>query len=470
MLTRTELAAVVAALAPRVRGGQVQKVREPDAHTLVLRVRRPGENIFLVLSCAPGAARLAEAADAGATLPEPTALAAWVRATLAGRRLVSLSLDPVDRVVTLGFEGGRLVLELTGRDANLVGVDADDRVVALAHRPPDARGLTTGGPYHPPPPPPDRPAAPPRLTDPRAVEIEAQRLLADRVGASDEVARERLARQVRRRLERLRAKVQADLERTRDADRWRYFGELLKSQQHRIERSATAVQVQDWYAEGAPLVEVPVDPALDAAANVARLFTRYRKAQVGAERAAARLAEVDAQRALLERLCDEHPDADGLATALRQAGLHRAPAAAGVRRAKGPPRRQAFRGFTSRAGERILVGRGGADNHTLTFQIARGNDHWLHARDASGAHVVVPQPARGQDPKPDTLRDAAALAAHHSDLRGEPVVDVSVTRRKHVRAVPGAAPGRVTVADARTITVDDVEDRVARLYAAAAEG
>jgi predicted ribosome quality control (RQC) complex YloA/Tae2 family protein len=80
----------------------------------------------------------------------------------------------------------------------------------------------------------------------------------------------------------------------------------------------------------------------------------------------------------------------------------------------------------------------------------------------------VPQPGRGREPHPETLLDAAALAVHHSDLRGE-TAEVTVTQRKHVRAIPGAAPGRVTVAAARTLTVRDAEERVRRLTAASPE-
>ena len=64
----------------------------------------------------------------------------------------------------------------------------------------------------------------------------------------------------------------------------------------------------------------------------------------------------------------------------------------------------------------------------------------------------------------------AALALHHSDLRGEAVGDVTCVERKHVRAIRGAAPGRVSLAAASAITVYDAPSRVARLYADRGEG
>ena len=42
---------------------------------------------------------------------------------------------------------------------------------------------------------------------------------------------------------------------------------------------------------------------------------------------------------------------------------------------------------------------------------------------------------------------------------------MTLTERKHVRAVPGGPPGRVTVSGAKTVAVDDIEARIERLFA-----
>ncbi len=452
MLGVEDVAAAVAELAPRIDGGQVQKIREPRADTVVLSIRRPGETVHLVLSCAPRASRIARAEGAGPTLPEPTTLGRWLRASLRGRRVATLRQLGGDRVVELAWEGGRLVAELTGRHANLFGLTGD-RIAAVS-RPPSrgSRDLRPSRDWRP-------PDGSPRMGErrfesARAIEKEAQARLTRDVSEHDEAARRRLLQEVRRRLERLRKNVAADVARCEDADAYRRAGELLKSEVHRLRRGMTSVEVTDWYAPGTPQVEVPLDPKLDGQGNVARLFGRYRRAQSGAARAAERLAAVEAQLATLSRLAD----APELESALRDAGLLRTRQRRPKRGREAP--RQPYREFRSARGERILVGRGGSDNHALTFRHARGNDHWLHVRDAPGAHVVV----LGAAPHPETLLDAAALAAHHSDLRGEPVVDVTHTLRKHVRAVKGA-PGRVTIASAKTLTVTDGRARVDRLHA-----
>ncbi len=460
MLNSADIAVAVADLSPRVTGAQVQKVRAPDAWTVLLSARRPGETVHLVLSCAAGVERLAEADGPGPSQADAGALVDWLRASLRGRRLVRLRQLDGDRVVELRWGGGRLVAELTGRHANLFGLEGD-RIVATARTPTETeRGLATGAEWTPPPPLAPSPD-PPRFESARAIEIAATERSRARAEAAEDVARRRLMQGARRRLERLWAKVAQDVERAEGADEWRRRGELLKPEVHRIRRGDAAIEVTDWYAEGTPRVVVELDPLRDGPQNVQRCFDRYRRARDGLQKAEARLRQVEAQLATLDALDAAHPDAASLEQAMRAAGLVRAPKAPRAR--KQEQRRLPYREFRSAAGERILVGRGPTDNHALTFRIARGNDHWFHARDSPGAHVVVPLPAKDREPHPETLRDAAALAAHHSDLRGEPVVDVTHVRRKQVRAMKGA-PGRVTLSGAKTLTVTDAPARVERLY------
>ena len=68
------------------------------------------------------------------------------------------------------------------------------------------------------------------------------------------------------------------------------------------------------------------------------------------------------------------------------------------------------------------------------------------------------------------LQDAAALAAFHSKGRGEGVVDVLWTERKHVKRARGAAPGAVLTAGARTVLVREDAEQIQRLYASRRAG
>ncbi len=460
MLTWPELAKVVAELKPRVQDGQLQKVRQPDGETLCLTIRTPGRTSHLILSVRPQAERLAEAETQTKTLDAPTALGAWVRRHARGRRVTVFSIQPNDRIVDLVVGEGRLTLELFNKTANLYAIDAQGRVVASA-RPPRA-GLSLGAEYVPADPlGQDLTTAQVRFETALAVEAHYRALLSQAVELGERRERARLITRSRKRLGRLEARVGQDIARCVGADSLRKMGDLLKGQLHLVRPKADHVIVDDWFDESMPKVTIELDPSLDGPGNVERLFHRYRRARDGAVRARARQAEVSALRDRLEALIERQPPMDELQAGLISLGLLKTQSLGGKRKVE--PRKPYFE-FTSVKGERIWVGRGGRDNHETTFRHARGNDHWLHARDCPGAHVIVPRPRRDQEPHPETLMDAAALAVHNSKMRGESAVPVSHTLRKHLRPIKGGAPGQVTIAGAKTITPTKVDVRITRLY------
>ncbi|HEY8684396.1 MAG TPA: NFACT RNA binding domain-containing protein, partial [Chloroflexota bacterium] len=101
-------------------------------------------------------------------------------------------------------------------------------------------------------------------------------------------------------------------------------------------------------------------------------------------------------------------------------------------------------------GHSLLVGRNARENEEVTFRLARRDDLWLHARERTGAHVVL-HPADA--PSQETLAAAAAVAAYFSEGRQDTAVDVDVARVRDVRKIPGGPHGRVTYRGANTLRV-----------------
>jgi predicted ribosome quality control (RQC) complex YloA/Tae2 family protein len=341
-----------------------------------------------------------------------------------------------------------------------LGVDTDSilRCAARSVR----LSLKLGDIYRPPPPRPTR-IADHRKPTGSALDIEAefQRHWSQLIERQEVQAVTRLLKSARTRLSKREQKISGDLARCAEADSLLKKGELLKGQLYKVGVKAEQVVLDDWYEEGTPTLVLTLDPRLDGPGNIEMLFKRYRKARDGAVRAETRMSEARSQRVELDALAAQDLDADSLRVSLSRMGLIGRQQSHGATTAI---TRKPYHEFVSCRGERILVGRGGADNHQTTFHVAKGNDHWLHTRDSPGAHVIVPCPNRGQSPHPETIKDAAALAIHHSRLRGEPGVAVSQTFRKHLRPIKGGAPGQVTVASAKTVFCDDMVVRIQRLY------
>lgn len=484
--TLRELAALAPLLDAALRGAALQRLRDPDPHTLTLKLRAPGRTYFLTLSAHPEAPGVRVGHEQPPTLPEPHGVGRWARAHLEGARVEGVALVGGDRVLAVHTRAGSLYLELLPTLENLYAVDLAGRVRAWLHRA-AGRDLALGQPWRPPPRSEAfeqareeaREEAPP-LTGDEARALLEPLIAAAQAGAEERgedrasrEARERvkLLKQVRARLTRLSDALWGDIGRADEAAAWARRAELLKGRVRELRRGLTSVRVTDWFDPDLREVVIPLDPKLDGLENMERLFQRQRKALRGAEMATARLEQTERQLAELESLAEElaAEPLEALRAALRAAGLlrERAQGGGGAARAGAREARRPYRVFHSAQGEVIWLGRGGADNHATTFQHARGQDIWIHTRDVPGAHVIIPLPRRGHTPHPETVLDAAALAVHHSSQRDEQAVPVYHTERKHVRPVPGGPPGKVMVADSRALVAVEVAARVERLYAEA---
>lgn len=114
--------------------------------------------------------------------------------------------------------------------------------------------------------------------------------------------------------------------------------------------------------------------------------------------------------------------------------------------------RELFKRFEVEGFE-ILVGRNSKNNDLLTQQYAYKEDLWLHARDATGSHVVLKYRAGKKFPN-SVIEAAASLAAYFSKRRNETLAPVIVTPKKFVRKPKGSADGQVIVEKEEVVMVE----------------
>ncbi len=321
-----------------------------------------------------------------------------------------------------------------------------------------------------------------------ALEAAGAALLASHAAAEVEARRRAVTQAIHRahaRAERRLAAIAKDLSASAEAATLRHRASLVLACAHATPRDAAEMRVLD--ESGDPPAEHIVALAPQpggvtgpraAVAAAEALFTRARKldtaARIAADRRDATTRALSALATLMAR-AEAMPDIGALrvlseeAHALGVPGARAAlsgPAdAPAARRRAAPPPRVPYRRFLSADGRAILVGKGAADNDALTLRHARPQDLWLHARGVPGAHVVVPL-AKGETCPPALALDAATLAAHFSDVRGETVVDVQQVARRHVRKPRGASPGAVTVERERVIALRVESARLTRLLQA----
>jgi len=100
----------------------------------------------------------------------------------------------------------------------------------------------------------------------------------------------------------------------------------------------------------------------------------------------------------------------------------------------------------------VLAGKTDADNDRLSLKVAKPNDWWFHSRGTSGSHVVL-KAQEGREPDREVLRQAAAIAAHHSKARNARQVAVSCTRARYVTKARGDKTGTVRIRKERILRV-----------------
>ena len=472
-LRSSELEQVVAEVSAQLAGAVVQKAWCPLQRLAYLELRVPGRSVLLCL-CAEGElSRLSVAEDRFPTPGEPAPFQRWLRQELVGFKLAGASWREAERVVTLDFQSEdtrrRLVLEL-GSPGGLMLLTESGRVLmlsgeGLAQR----RSLHPGAQWTPPEPLPADALARARTATSRLLPFPGDFLVyaeaAERlIGPKDktsraEAIRRRLALPYRARLKRsgrTLEKVRAEASRGPEAERHRQLGELLTQNLYRLKRGVTEVTLTAYTESGMEEVQVKLDPKRTPKEEADWHFHQYRRLLRGVEHARQREAELAREVAHAEAALKQLEALDE-ASLLAQAEVLQLTAAE-----EGPPEARPFKEYVGHGGQRIWVGKGGEDNDTLTFKVARPYHLWLHARGLPGSHVVVPL-EKGVEVAQEVLLDAAHLALHHSGAKGEPRGEVSWVPVKFVKKVKGGAPGRVQYTREKTLVVRLEQERLDRL-------
>jgi predicted ribosome quality control (RQC) complex YloA/Tae2 family protein len=401
----------------------------------------------------------------------PTAFAMQLKKRLSGADVTAIEQVAGERVVKFELTGTSelgdefrafLIVQLTGKSANLFLLDADHRIVDSL-RDTLGEGQQIGDIYTPPA---GRSTVAPRQPIDRgqfdslsealdAADLEKRSEADFRSAASSVVGK--LTREIAR-LEKLKSKLHGDLESHGDAERWKRFGDLLLANVSTAKRSGSKVQVIDYFDETAPTIEIEIDENDHLTLAAEKFFKRYTKARNAREEVAKRMDAVTASIQVTNKELQEvqsaidNRDIDALNERL---GTGPVPAGDTKRKEKGSPTSSIARTFTSSDGFEILVGKRAKDNDQLTFKIAKSLDTWMHAADYPGSHVVI----RNRDKKeipPSTLLEAAQLAAFYSQGKAQPKAAVHYTLKKFVNKPKGSAPGLVSLASFKTILVEPI--------------
>ncbi len=404
-----------------------------------------------------------------------SAFAQAMRVNLGGGKLLAVTKDQDERVVRflfsvtdeLGDSQNRvLVAQLTGRSANLFLLNSAG-VITHALRVPRGEsydGQQIGDLYQ------------PRTVQAKALS-KAPRLapgdFPSMSAAADEYYRRReaehefdtfganLAAKLRKEIskrKRLIVNLKKDLVAHGNPEEHKRLGDLLLANIANAKRDGRKVTLKDYYAEGAPTLEIEVDENTSLQNEASDSFSRYTKAKRAVEEIGTRLVELNRELEQLgeKQVALEKAIASRDATALTSFEDRKDKATSGRKKQKASLTLPGTRRYRSSDGYEVIVGRTARDNDSLTFRLARPNDLWLHAGDYPGSHVIVRNASRTEIPH-RTIIEAAQLAAKFSQAGKDSKVTIHYTPRKFLTKPKGAAPGLVRMSSFKAITVEPGE-------------
>lgn len=379
-------------------------------------------------------------------------------ATLAG-----LGMFPDDRVaaVRLLQPGGRslfLLHQMYGAQGNTVLMDEGAHLLWWRHRPPS--GLLA--------------AVPPRRVwstgESEGTAGPVGRLalghLTSRLTSLHLQRGETALGRSRRTARRLVDNLQNDFDRADQGEHYRRQAEALAAGLHLIRPGQKVLETPDL-RDGHPL-QVTLDPALSAAANLQAWFRRARKAEKGRDIILDRLLDATAHadqldlaaQRLEEIAASPGQDIQCLEAVLDWQEAHAAllPSTGSASPTAGPrgPEEPArpFRRYLVDDKYEVWVGRSNKENDELTHRASSTRDIWLHAQGVPGSHVILRTAGKPESIPRPVLEKAAALAALNSKARHASLVPVIYTERRYVRKPRKSPPGMAACLQEKSIFVE----------------
>ncbi len=367
--------------------------------------------------------------------------------------LKEVRLESNNKILSFLFSNGEsIVFEVFSRRANLLFLSEENRILYSHRKLKEEKYLLPEGR--------EEIRSEPALTDSVEVARRYGKLEREAEVAAEKKRIEKLLLKRRKNAEKKSLVFEEEKEKAQKWPKLQQEASLLQGNFHLLKRGMSKVAVMDWEENCETIIAL--DEKSSPQENVAALFKRVKKMRNS-------LPHIDQQRELLkkrkrklEALLEELVTCDDLKELARFAKEH------GLEQQEAPRQKEKkearfYREYKSSSGLLILVGKSATDNDRLTFQVARGNDYWLHVAGYPGSHVILKVQRGETPPDEEALLDAAQVALHYSKAKQKGGAEVHVTQQKYLTRAGKKKPGKVLLSRQRTLYVELDPERFARI-------
>lgn len=259
---------------------------------------------------------------------------------------------------------------------------------------------------------------------------------------------------VKRQIKKYESKVYKLNESLNDAlnmDAYKLNGDLLYMHTNLNEKGLTQITIKDY--EGSEHL-VKLDPKLSVKDNANKYYNQYQKKRKGKiyieEQIDIASKELDYFNSLNEQLAiANYSDALDIKEELSKYGYLKKPISKNKHKKKVNLYHVKLNNYN------IYFGKNNIQNDFLTFDYAKPNYTWFHAKDYHGSHVVIDSNQLDES----AIRTCANIAAYYSSGRYSSSVPVDYCQVKDIKKIKGHKPGFVTFKNNKTIYIDPNEDK-----------
>lgn len=246
-------------------------------------------------------------------------------------------------------------------------------------------------------------------------------------------------------------KLQASLDEALNLESDKTNGDLLYMHTNLEQKGLKEIEIEDYEGN---IQKIKLDPKLSVKANANKYYSLYQKKRKGKVYIEEQLEiannELNYFEALNEQLSiSNYSDALDIKEELFRFGYLKKKSSKNKKKNKVSLYQAKVDGYT------ITFGKNNLQNSTVTFDYARSNYTWFHAKQYHGSHVVVDSDSLNEK----IIRICANIAAYYSNGRYSSSVPVDYCLVKDVKKIKGTKPGFVSFKNYKTIYIDPYEDK-----------
>ena len=274
--------------------------------------------------------------------------------------------------------------------------------------------------------------------------------LKERIKAKTENIESFIDKQLTRNLNK-KHKLEDELQKADEADKYRLYGELLIANNY-LSGHKKNITVLNYYTN--ENVTIPLDERYDIMGNSKLYFKKYQKSKNAISHINEQLSIIEEELAYFNllksqiKVCDLK---DALEIQQELIDNH-------YMILKNKPEKLQKTKITTYllpSGHTVLVGKNNIQNDLVTNKMARPSELWFHVKDMPGSHVLLQSSDEATE---EEIRTCANLAAYFSEARNSSSVPVNYTRAKNIKKIPGHKNCFVSIKGEKTIFIDpDIE-------------